>query len=127
MRKAPDQHVQLVAAPTEVDEYDVIIKQLQEWHSQGYAWDDMAVLSRTKRPVRRCCMRVQEVLLLCCVHTVAASRNGASGSGACILWWRAGTETSWLVLLPALRCWRADQVGLPACRQERCASTPADR
>jgi superfamily I DNA/RNA helicase len=54
MRKAPDQHVLLVAAPSEAGEWEVIVNQLQEWNEeQGYAWDDMAVLARSKQQVKQ--------------------------------------------------------------------------
>lgn len=43
--------VQLLNAPSEVEETKRIAKQLLQWQREGYAWNDMAVLCRAKLPV----------------------------------------------------------------------------
>jgi hypothetical protein len=43
--------VDLVSAPTQAEELNYIVGQLQRWHKQGYEWHDMAVLCRSKQPV----------------------------------------------------------------------------
>jgi hypothetical protein len=43
--------VALFAADNQDHERQYVIERLKQWHSQGYAWDDMAVLARNKLPV----------------------------------------------------------------------------
>lgn len=43
----------LFAADNQDRERQYVIEQLKQWHSQGYAWDEMAVLARNKLPVSR--------------------------------------------------------------------------
>lgn len=48
--------VSLLAADNQFDESRQIAEHLQRWHKRGYAWSDMAVLCRTKEPVRESCI-----------------------------------------------------------------------
>jgi hypothetical protein len=43
--------VTLVAAADQHAESDAVVQQLKAWRAEGYAWDQMAVLCRSKMPV----------------------------------------------------------------------------